>query len=334
MLGCGCQRQTRRRNLSEHGPATGPGPASTTRSPAPGRAAVLPQQAALRRPGHLPAPPVPRAGRARPPRRGLLRPALPRARAGPAAAHGAQPGPVPRARPVPHAAAARVPRLDRRAGVRRHVDRRVPRAADVQPAGARGCCGPAAPTSTSCTTTRCWATACSASPGWACRWSPASTTRSAWTGGSSWPRPGACPGCPSAAGTRFVRMQARVARRVRPDPDRVASPPATTSAATSGSRPRACGSSRSGVDTRLFHPRPRPACPAAIVAVASADSPVKGVATLLRAFGQARHRTRRAADRGRQAGARRPDRAARRRAGPGRPGAGSSTASATPSWPS
>jgi len=39
-----------------------------------------------------------------------------------------------------------------------------------------------------------------------------------------------------------------------------------------------------GVDTRLFHPRPAPRVPGKIVAVASADSPVKGVATLLRAF--------------------------------------------------
>ena len=39
-----------------------------------------------------------------------------------------------------------------------------------------------------------------------------------------------------------------------------------------------------GVDTRLFHPRPAPRVPASIMAVASADSPVKGIPTLLRAF--------------------------------------------------
>jgi glycosyltransferase involved in cell wall biosynthesis len=39
-----------------------------------------------------------------------------------------------------------------------------------------------------------------------------------------------------------------------------------------------------GVDTRLFHPRPAPRVPGRLVAVASADSPVKGVATLLRAY--------------------------------------------------
>jgi glycosyltransferase involved in cell wall biosynthesis len=41
-----------------------------------------------------------------------------------------------------------------------------------------------------------------------------------------------------------------------------------------------------GVDTRLFHPRPAPRIPGRIVAVASADSPIKGVATLLRAVGK------------------------------------------------
>jgi glycosyltransferase involved in cell wall biosynthesis len=39
-----------------------------------------------------------------------------------------------------------------------------------------------------------------------------------------------------------------------------------------------------GVDTRLFRPRPAPRVPGRVVAVASADSPVKGVGTLLRAF--------------------------------------------------
>ncbi len=81
----------------------------------------------------------------------------------------------------------------------------------------------------------------------------------------------------------FVRMQARVARRIGPimtgsqsskadilrdfrvPPDNVRVIPL-------------------GVDTRLFHPRAAPRVPGRIVAVASADSPVKGVATLLRAY--------------------------------------------------
>jgi glycosyltransferase involved in cell wall biosynthesis len=41
-----------------------------------------------------------------------------------------------------------------------------------------------------------------------------------------------------------------------------------------------------GVDTRVFHPRQNPRIPGRIVAVASADSPIKGVATLLRAVGK------------------------------------------------
>ncbi len=39
-----------------------------------------------------------------------------------------------------------------------------------------------------------------------------------------------------------------------------------------------------GVDTRMFYPRPIPRVPGSIIAVASADSPVKGIPTLLRAF--------------------------------------------------
>ena len=81
----------------------------------------------------------------------------------------------------------------------------------------------------------------------------------------------------------FVRMQGRVARRIGPvltgsqssrddiiadfkvAPDQVRVIPL-------------------GVDTRLFHPRATERVPGRIVSVASADSPLKGVATLLRAF--------------------------------------------------
>ena len=41
-----------------------------------------------------------------------------------------------------------------------------------------------------------------------------------------------------------------------------------------------------GVDTRVFRPRPAARVPGRIVAVASADSPLKGVATLLHAVGK------------------------------------------------
>jgi glycosyltransferase involved in cell wall biosynthesis len=81
----------------------------------------------------------------------------------------------------------------------------------------------------------------------------------------------------------FVRMQARVARRV-----------GTVMTGSESSkadilrdfkvRPGNVTVIPLGVDTRLFHPRLRPRVPGKIVAVASADSPVKGVATLLRAF--------------------------------------------------
>jgi glycosyltransferase involved in cell wall biosynthesis len=83
----------------------------------------------------------------------------------------------------------------------------------------------------------------------------------------------------------FVRMQRKVARRCGP---------IITSSGCS--RDDICREFRVpersvhviplGVDTRMFHPRPAPRVPGRIVAVASADSPIKGVATLLRAVGK------------------------------------------------
>jgi MMP alpha-(1->4)-mannosyltransferase len=83
----------------------------------------------------------------------------------------------------------------------------------------------------------------------------------------------------------FVRMQARVARRVA-----TAGPVITVS---QSSRRDICRDFRLrpggveiiplGVDTRVFHPREAARVPGRIVTVASADSPVKGVAVLLRA---------------------------------------------------
>ena len=83
----------------------------------------------------------------------------------------------------------------------------------------------------------------------------------------------------------FVRMQARVARRVGP-----------VLTGSESSRDDICRDFRVppenvhviplGVDTRLFHPRPEPRVAGRILAVASADSPVKGIATLLRAVGK------------------------------------------------
>jgi glycosyltransferase involved in cell wall biosynthesis len=81
----------------------------------------------------------------------------------------------------------------------------------------------------------------------------------------------------------FVRMQGRVARRA-----------GTILTGSQSSADDICrdfkvppGQVRViplGVDTRLFQPRPGARVPGRIVAVASADSPLKGVSTLLRAF--------------------------------------------------
>jgi glycosyltransferase involved in cell wall biosynthesis len=81
----------------------------------------------------------------------------------------------------------------------------------------------------------------------------------------------------------FVRMQGRVARNVGP-----------VLTGSESSADDICRDFRVprdsvqviplGVDTRLFHPRPAPRVRGRVVAVASADSPVKGISTLLRAF--------------------------------------------------
>jgi len=80
----------------------------------------------------------------------------------------------------------------------------------------------------------------------------------------------------------FVRMQGRVARR--------AGPLITVSESSKNDICRDFRVKRSsvhivplGVDTRLFRPRAEPRVPGRIVTVTSADSPVKGLPTLLRA---------------------------------------------------
>jgi glycosyltransferase involved in cell wall biosynthesis len=82
----------------------------------------------------------------------------------------------------------------------------------------------------------------------------------------------------------FVRMQARVARRAAQ-----AGPVITVSESSRQDiyrdfrlRPGSVDIIPLGVDTRLFHPRGAPRVPGRIVAVASADSPVKGLSVLLR----------------------------------------------------
>jgi glycosyltransferase involved in cell wall biosynthesis len=83
----------------------------------------------------------------------------------------------------------------------------------------------------------------------------------------------------------FVRMQARVARRVAGQ-----GPLITVSATAKRDICRDFGVPADrvrviplGVDTRVFRPRPTARVPGRIIAVASADSPLKGVATLLHA---------------------------------------------------
>ena len=83
----------------------------------------------------------------------------------------------------------------------------------------------------------------------------------------------------------FVRMQARVARRASR-----AGPVITVSESSRRDiyrdfrlRPGSVDIIPLGVDTRIFHPRDTPREPGRIVAVASAESPVKGLPVLLRA---------------------------------------------------
>jgi glycosyltransferase involved in cell wall biosynthesis len=86
----------------------------------------------------------------------------------------------------------------------------------------------------------------------------------------------------------FVRMQARVARRVAESGSLIT--------VSESSKRDICRDFRVppgqvriiplGVDTRVFRPRQAPRVPGRIIAVASADSAIKGVGTLLRAVGK------------------------------------------------
>ena len=87
----------------------------------------------------------------------------------------------------------------------------------------------------------------------------------------------------------FVRMQARVARRLARQPG---APLITVSESSKRDicrdfrvRPEQVHIIPLGVDTRAFRPR-EARVPGRIIAVASADSPLKGIATLLRAVGK------------------------------------------------
>jgi glycosyltransferase involved in cell wall biosynthesis len=92
----------------------------------------------------------------------------------------------------------------------------------------------------------------------------------------------------------FVRMQARVARRLAGQSGVCGSEPLIT--VSESSKRDICRDFRVpaervriiplGVDTRVFRPREAARVPGRIIAVTSADSAIKGVATLLRAVGK------------------------------------------------
>ena len=178
------------------------------------------------------------------------------------------------------------------------------------------------------------ATACSRIAAWACRWSRPSTTRSPSTARSTWPprtgwrkrltlrrwygflrmqsgSPGGCRDLLTVSTSSAARHRRRLRRR--PGPDRT--------------------SSRSASTPTLFAPPTAPRVPGRIVAMASADVPIKGIATLLEAI--AKLRTERdvelhAGRPGSEPGG--PHRAADRPSSASPTRARSSRPSATPSW--
>ena len=154
------------------------------------------------------------------------------------------------------------------------------------PRAVRGC-ATGSTTSTSSTTTRCSATACSRSRRWGCRCSPRSTTRSASTGASTsrstknpWRK------FTLSRWYGFVRMQGRVARQAR----WILTPSETSKrdiAKDFGVDPARMQVILLGVDDG-FVPPTKPRVPGRIMAMASADAPMKGIATLLEAFAKLR----------------------------------------------
>lgn len=85
----------------------------------------------------------------------------------------------------------------------------------------------------------------------------------------------------------FVRMQARVARRI-PDLLTVSETSAADICRDFGVRPEQLTTVPLGVDTEVFKPPTAPRVPGRIVAMASADSPMKGIGTLLEAVAKLR----------------------------------------------
>ncbi|TCJ89769.1 glycosyltransferase family 4 protein [Nocardia alba] len=86
----------------------------------------------------------------------------------------------------------------------------------------------------------------------------------------------------------FLGMQKRVAQRI-PDLITVSSSSAADIAQDFGVRPEQLRTVPLGVDTALFRPRETPRARGRIVAVASADKPLKGIAHLLKAVARLRN---------------------------------------------
>lgn len=86
----------------------------------------------------------------------------------------------------------------------------------------------------------------------------------------------------------FLGMQQRVARQI-PELITVSSSSANDIAADFGVLPEQLRTVPLGVDTELFRPRASPRVPGRIVAVASADKPLKGISHLLNAVAQLRN---------------------------------------------
>ncbi|MGX1808776.1 glycosyltransferase family 4 protein [Nocardia sp. NPDC055321] len=85
----------------------------------------------------------------------------------------------------------------------------------------------------------------------------------------------------------FLGMQRRVARQI-PELITVSSSSAADIVTDFGVRPEQLRTVPLGVDTDLFRPREQPRVPGRIVAVASADKPLKGIAHLLHAIARLR----------------------------------------------
>ena len=205
-----------------------------------------------------------------------------------------EPRPLPRAGPVPDAEAPGVPRPDRRRGVPDDVDGRASPSRRRSASGRRGCCG---------TPRRLRRRA--RQPGARPRDArhradgpaaghDASTTRSPSTGASTSRR--RRPGARSSRLRRwygFLRMQSRSpAASARSSPSR--SRAGATSSATSASTDSEIEVIPLGVDD-VFGPPTTPRVPGRIVAMASADAPMKGIAHPARGVRQAAHRARRRA---------------------------------------